>query len=48
MVACQQESPEKEEEENEMVTIVVTIDEELLRKVDAPDQLGEGRGIVDD
>ena len=47
MVACQQESPEKEEE-NEMVTIVVTIDEELLRKVDAPDQLGEGRGIVDD
>ena len=37
MLAHQLESPEREEE-NEMVTIVVTIDEELLRKVAASDQ----------
>ena len=34
MLACQLESEEKKEE-NEMVTIVVTVDQELLRMADA-------------
>ena len=40
MVACQLES-EENEEENKMVTVAVTIDEELLRRLEASLHLEE-------
>ena len=40
MVACQLESEEKKKE-NKMVTVAVTIDEELLRMVEASVRFGE-------
>ena len=40
MVACQLESEEKKEE-NKMVTLAVTIDEELLRMLGISVHLGE-------
>ena len=43
MVACQLES-EENEEEDKMVTIAVTIDEELLRRLEASLHLGEETG----
>ena len=41
MLACQLKSEEKEDG---MVTIAVTIDEELLRRVDASVHMGEKEG----
>ena len=43
MVACQLES-EENEEENKMVTVAVTIDEQLLRRLEASLHLGEKEG----
>ena len=43
MLACQLES--EEEKEKKMVTVAVTIDEELLRRVEASLQLGR-RGFT--
>ena len=40
MVACQLES-EENEEENKMVTIAVSIDEQLLRRLETSLHLGE-------